>query len=133
MKRPLNNLQRGLLAGGLIFNLLITCPPLGMAAVLCSGPEESVDLPSCPLLTRISDAEIAAGVPSFMPKSSQETEFLLVKRLRASAVARSSRIVWWHESRLIVELHEYPLANDLHFNQPRVSFRQPSGEHSPAG
>ncbi len=133
MNRPLRNLQRGLLAGGVILNLLITFPPLGLAAVFSDSPGESVDLPSCPLLAKVTDAEIAAGVPSFMPNSSQETEFSIVKRLRASAVALSSRIILWHESRLIAELNEYPLANDLHFNQPRASFRQPSGEHSPEG
>jgi hypothetical protein len=65
--------------------------------------------------------------------SHEEFAFCLQKIIAVHAVVVDACAIGAHEIKLLAEWQQYALANDLHFNVPLLTYRQPSSEHPSAG
>lgn len=65
--------------------------------------------------------------------SHEEFAFCLQKIIATHAVVVNACTISAHEIKLFAEGQHYALANDLHFNIPLLTYRQPSSAHTSEG
>lgn len=112
-------------------NLAATLPPAGMNSTILTG--ESGDPTSLRVTATISNADICTAAHFIIPKCGHDLTLTSAKRLLESANFSVRDMLVMAEIKLFAELSDYFRANDLHFNTPRIAFRQPCSEHTSEG
>lgn len=92
--------------------------------------EEGFALPPGDVIPVITASEIVDFLSGLLPRASHE-EFAFC--LQEIAVVVTACAIGAHEIKLFAEGQHYILANDLHFNIPLLTYRQPASENSSAG
>lgn len=117
----------------LILAMLILTPPLYTVIAALPEQEAPVDLSSADSTGEILALELAGDVPGFIPKAEQRMAFSCFNRILASARLILDCAMRFDEIKVFAEIEVYLLNNDLHYNTPSVTFRQPASEHTSEG
>lgn len=112
-------------------NLVATLPPAGMVSKNLS--DKSGDRVSNIAVTTIGNADICTAANFIIPKAGHDLTLSDAKRLSENANFSLRHMLVMAEIKLSVELNNYFFRNDLHFNTPRIAFRQPRSEHTSEG
>lgn len=133
MRKKLLKILHAMLAGIIIFCLLLALPPMGECVALSNSPNAGLDLQHDVVFANASDVGLISSVANFIPKLSHEITYGLSKWVESSYIALNDRIVLWDEFKRVVEFNEYICANDYHLNLLLISYRQPARAQASAG
>ncbi len=112
-------------------NLIATLPPVGMVSTNLARGNGDPAPPS--VFATISNADICAAAHFIIPKGGHDLTLTSAKRFLESANFSVHDMLVMTEIKLFAELNDYFRENDLHFNTPRIAFRQPCSEHTSEG
>lgn len=112
-------------------NLIATLPPVGMSSTNLSA--ESGDPISPGVFATISNADVCTAAHFIIPKGGHDLTLASAKRLLEGENFSVRDMLAMAEIKLVAEWNDYFRENDLHFNTPRIAFRQPCSEHTSEG
>jgi hypothetical protein len=134
MKKFSKKILRGVLGILLILAAVTALPPFGVLIGILLHEQQDVESTSPVVTPEIVKLEISECASGLVPKVVQELIFSTYKRTPAISIAFAlyfSNFV--NHLKLLAELHHYVRDNDLRFNIPPITYRQPSSEHASEG
>jgi len=130
MQKIFNKALLHILVLALIGATVLMLSPLAVVI----NQEEGFALSSGDVIPVITASEIVDFLSGLLPRAShEEFAFCLQKIIATHTVVVNACAIVANEIKLFAEWQHYALANDLHFNSPLLTYRQPSSENSPAG
>ncbi len=122
---------RSMLLALISLNMIVALPPAGAAFIFaraCQG-----EAAANRVMQSWTDGEALAGCHFLIPKAGQDEIVVSLKRTLEPTSLVKCRILLAAHSPQVSSGDDYFRANDLHFNIPRLIFRQPASEHSSEG
>ncbi|NUO81513.1 hypothetical protein HUU05_15665 [candidate division KSB1 bacterium] len=118
----------------MIAGLLTALPPIGVIPSLSLYQGLNSKAQDTQAFDKIDMSAMTLEIARSLPKnSSQEGGGISTNPLLAHHVLLDAKFFLFAEIKRTVEFHDYSFDNDLRFNLPRCSYRQPFCEHTSAG
>ena len=133
MYGSLNKSWRSVFAFALILSVLLTLPPFSALLIHYWDDANATESDELNFQATLAAAESAVGSGYVIPRASHEPVFASLKHLPCAIISGRDVLALGHEARHFSELIHYVLENDVHFNIPLITFRQPYSEHASEG
>jgi hypothetical protein len=117
----------------LILIMLAFTPHFYTAIITFLDHESTWDLSSSGSTGEMVALEVAGDAPGPIPKTAQKLALSCFDRILASARLIMERAVQFDEDKVFAEIEVYLLHNDLHYNIPTITYRQPISTHASEG
>lgn len=113
--------------------MLVFTPHFYTAIITFLGQESAWDLSSPGNTGEILALEVAGDAPGLIPKTAHKLVCSCFDRILASARLIIDRAKQFDEDKFFAEIDGYLLRNDLHYNIPTITYRQPASTHASEG
>jgi hypothetical protein len=133
MQKCLKKIIGGAMAAWLILTMLVFTPHFYTAIITFLGQESAWDLSSTGSTGEMIALEVAGDAPGLIPKTAQKLALACFDRILAGARLISERAVQFDEDKIFAEIEVYLLHNDLRYNIPTITYRQPVSMHASEG
>jgi hypothetical protein len=117
----------------LILTMLGFTPHFYTAILTFLGQQSGWDLSSTGSTGEIVALEVAGDAPGLIPKTAQKLALSCFDRILAGARLIIDRAMQFDEDKIFAEIEVYLLHNDLHYNIPTITYRQPVSTHASEG
>jgi hypothetical protein len=133
MQKFFKKIIDGAVVAWLILTMLAFTPRFYTAIITFLGQQSAWDLSSTGSTGEMVALEVAGDAPGPIPKTAHKLVFLCFDRILAAARLIIDRAVQFDDDRIFAEIEIYLLRNDLHYNIPAITYRQPVSTHASEG
>ncbi|MGH7453246.1 MAG: hypothetical protein ACRENG_17985, partial [bacterium] len=133
MQKFFKKIIGGAVAAWLILAMLAFTPHFYTAIITFLGQESAWDLSSTGSTGEIVVLEVAGDGPGLIPKTAHKLVCSCFDRILAGARLIIDRAMQFDEDKVFAEIDCYILRNDLHYNIPSITYRQPVSTHASEG
>ncbi len=133
MQKFFRKIIDGVIAAWLILTMLVFTPHFYTAILTFLGQESAWDLSSTGSTGEMVALEVAGDAPGLIPKTAQKLALSCFDRILAAARLIIDRAMQFDEDKVFAEIEIYLRRNDLHYNIPSITYRQPVSTHASEG